>query len=143
MIISMLNKEVVYAKIETIRHCLLRIEEKTPKSAFNLMESYDLQDIIAINLERAVQGCVDIATHIIANSECGVPDSMGRAFLMLEELNYIDHHLSESMIASVGFRNIVVHAYREIDWNIVFTIITEHVTDFKQFIIQVLAKIDE
>ena len=139
----MLNKEVIFAKIETVRHCLIRIEEKTPESAFDLMDNYDLQDIISINLERAVQGCVDIATHIIADSDCAIPDSMGKAFLMLEKINYIDYNLSAKMVAAVGFRNIAVHAYREIDWDIVFSIITKHIFDFKQFIVQILRKIEE
>jgi len=33
----------------------------------------------------------------------------------------------------VGFRNIAVHAYRTIDWNIVFDIIQNRLTDFREF----------
>jgi uncharacterized protein YutE (UPF0331/DUF86 family) len=58
-----------------------------------LIDNYDLQDIITVNLERAVQCCVDIATHIIAESDSPAPDSMGKAFLILENLHYIDKKL--------------------------------------------------
>jgi len=138
----MLNKDVIYTKIENLRHCLMRIEEKTPESVFDLIDNYDLQDIITINLERSVQCCVDIATYIIAESDSPVPDSMGKVFLILENLHYIDKKLCKNMTDAVGFRNIAVHAYCDIDWNIVFSIITDHISDFKKFVIQILLKID-
>jgi uncharacterized protein YutE (UPF0331/DUF86 family) len=34
---------------------------------------------------------------------------------------------------AVGFRNIAVHNYRTIDWQIVFSIIHEHLDDFRQY----------
>ncbi|MBD3391041.1 MAG: DUF86 domain-containing protein [Chitinivibrionales bacterium] len=34
---------------------------------------------------------------------------------------------------AVVFRNIAVHAYRRIDWQIVWKIITEHLGDFRAF----------
>jgi len=137
------NKDVIYAKLENLRHCLVRIETKKPESLLELIDNYDLQDIITINLERAIQCCVDIATHIIAESDSRIPESMGKVFIILEELHYIDSQISKSMLAAVGFRNIAVHAYRDIDWSIVFSIITEHLADFKQFTTQILQKIED
>lgn len=37
------------------------------------------------------------------------------------------------MRAAVGFRNIAVHSYREIDWHIVHEIWWQHLDDFRQF----------
>jgi uncharacterized protein YutE (UPF0331/DUF86 family) len=46
------------------------------------------------------------------------------------------------MAKSVGFRNTAVHAYQEIDWNIVYCIITEHLDDFRDFAQQILTLTD-
>ncbi len=43
-------------KIESLRRCIQRIEDKKP-------ETVDLQDILALNLIRAVQFCVDIGSQ--------------------------------------------------------------------------------
>ncbi len=37
------------------------------------------------------------------------------------------------MKKAAAFRNIAAHAYREIDWKIVFSIITNQLTDFVEF----------
>ena len=39
----------------------------------------------------------------------------------------------DRMHKAVGFRNIVVHIYRHLDWAIVFAIITRHFPDNKNF----------
>ena len=138
----MVKKDVIYAKMESLRHCLSRIDEKSPRSSFELMEDYDLQDIISVNLERAVQCSVDIAAHIISCSDKSAPDSMGQTFRILQELGVIDKETSEKLIASVGFRNVAVHSYKDIDWDIVFSIITKEIGVFKEFSKQVLKFID-
>jgi uncharacterized protein YutE (UPF0331/DUF86 family) len=61
-----MDKEVISAKLETLRRCIRRIEDRTPQSDTILLDDVDLQDIICINLERVVQTCVDLASHIIA-----------------------------------------------------------------------------
>ena len=40
-------------------------------------------------------------------------------------------------------RNTAVHAYQEIDWHIVYRIITKHLDDFRDFARQLLKIIDE
>ena len=92
-----MDKEVVGAKLESLRRCIHRIKSKTPSSAVALIENDDLQDIICINLERAVQICVDLASHIIADSDMPAPDSMGESFERLRRLNLISGELAERM----------------------------------------------
>lgn len=41
-----------------------RIEDKVPTDPAIFASDYDIQDIIAINLERVVQSCVDLAAHV-------------------------------------------------------------------------------
>jgi len=128
-----MDKELVLVKLESVRRCITRIREKTPESALVLATDYDLQDIITVNLERAVQICVDIGLHIISESELQPPATMGEVFRSLCKLAVMDSDLSERMVKAVGFRNTAVHAYQEIDWNIVFAIITTRLGDFGQF----------
>ena len=132
-----MNNEVVLNKLEGLRRCLTRIQDKTPESFELLAKDYDLQDIIVLNLERAIQTCVDIALHIISNREIAVPDTMAKAFSTLREEGLLDKATAECMSRSVGFRNTAVHAYQELDWEIIYSIITERLGDFKSFAKQI------
>ena len=61
-----MDRLVIDQKLESLRRYLRRIEEKRPPDAAVLKADADLQDIIAMNLTRAVQVCVDIGAHLIA-----------------------------------------------------------------------------
>ena len=56
-----MDKDVMNRKLESLRRCIARIESKRPITPDILRSNDDLQDIIALNLERAVQTCVDMA----------------------------------------------------------------------------------
>ena len=133
-----MDRDVILKKLESLRRCIQRVEEKTPASVDRLVEDYDLQDIISVNLERAIQTCVDIGLHIISDLEVPVPETMTQTFETLKKAGCLDAATAERMEKSVGFRNTAVHACQEIDWEIVFRIITEHLDDFRGFSRQVL-----
>ncbi|MDA3806698.1 MAG: DUF86 domain-containing protein [Thiomicrorhabdus sp.] len=133
-----MDKDVVLNKLESLRRCLQRIQDKAPASHDLLIEDYDLQDIITLNLERSVQQCVDIGLHIISDLEVPVPETMAKTFATLEQAGCLEGAVTKRMIKAVGFRNTAVHAYQEIDWLIVYRIITEHLDDFRDFARQIL-----
>lgn len=72
-----MDREVIEQKLESLRHCLQRIEAKCPADAQTLATDPDLQDIVALNLSRAVQVCVDIGAHLISGMDVPPPDTMG------------------------------------------------------------------
>lgn len=109
-----MDKQLTEEKLEYLRHCLHRVEEKYHVSAATLQTDYDAQDVIALNLTRAVQLCVDIAAHIISETETQPPASMADSFIKLAELGFISTDLSNRMIRAVGFRNLVLF-FREIN----------------------------
>lgn len=93
----------------------------------------DLQDIVVLNLSRAVQICVDLALHALSRLGQPAPDTMGQAFDQLAVLGSIPADLALRLKKSVGFRNIAVHNYSSIDWTIVHAIATLHLDDFENF----------
>jgi len=128
-----MDRDVVIAKLESLRRCVERVRTRTPASAEELGTSYDAQDIICLNLERAVQACVGIAAHIVSDSECAVPDTMAGTFDALEGQGVLSRELAERMRRAVGFRNISVRAYQALDWEIVYSIATKRLGEFVEF----------
>ncbi len=128
-----MDREVVDQKLESLRRCLRRIELKCPKDAATLVSDIDLQDIVSLNLSRAVQISVDIGAHLIAGMEVPPPDTMGQTFDLLAQEGVLNNELASSLKKAVGFRNIAVHNYESINWNIVHSIVKYHLADFSSF----------
>lgn len=93
----------------------------------------DRQDILALNLTRPVQLCVDAAGIVIADSDEPVPQTMGHAFDALARMGVIGNGLARRIKSAVGFRNVAIHNYQAVDWNIVFAITREGLEDFRAF----------
>ena len=128
-----MDRVVLTEKLESLRRSISRIEEKYAASKNNLQSDYDAQDIISLNLTRAVQLCVDIAAHIIAETDVTPPVSMSDAFVKLSDLKLIGEALSERIVSAVGFRNLAIHSYEKINWDIVKSLCEYHLSDFKLF----------
>lgn len=139
-----MDREVVLNKLENLRRCVARVKLKTPASLTELIDDVDAQDIIVLNLERAVRVCVDIGLHIITDQEeITVPDSMAGTFKTLSTIRVIDPELADLLSKAVGFRNTAVHAYQDINWDIVYSIITERLVDFRDFYRCILKVVDQ
>ena len=128
-----MDREVIGQKLESLRRCLKRVADKCPLNAETLGKEPDLQDIVTLNLTRAVQLCVDLGSHILSSLEIAPPDTMGAIFDALAGINLIEKTLAVRLKKAVGFRNVVVHEYESIDWNIVYAIAQHHLHDFSEF----------
>lgn len=124
---------IVREKLESLRHCVARIEDRTPPDVAGLTGDLDVQDIVVLNLTRAIQLCIDIGSHIIGNTEIAAPRTMGGTFEALGQLGAIGPETCEAMTRAVGFRNIAVHNYTAIEWEIVHAICAESLGDFRRF----------
>jgi|GEM_PF-856093 len=100
-----MDKLVLAQKLESLRRCVTRVEEKLPASAQKLVNDADLQDVIVLDLTRAVQLCTDIATHIISESSERPPTTMSEAFLVLEKVGVIDTGTIDNRQISSNLRN--------------------------------------
>ncbi len=138
-----MDREVVAQKLESLRRCLQRIQTKCPADAEALATDFDLQDIVSLNLSRAVQLCVDIGAHLISGMDVAAPDTMGQTFDILAQEGVISSELALNLKKAVGFRNIAVHNYDAINWHIVHSIVKSHLADFSAFARLVVAKLDD
>lgn len=74
-----------------------------------------VQAAILYHLQVAVQSCMDIASHIVADEGWGVPGTSKDLFEFLRQHRVITPALAKEMKDLVGFRNLVVHAYDKLD----------------------------
>jgi uncharacterized protein YutE (UPF0331/DUF86 family) len=135
------DREIIDQKLESLRRAVRRVAEKCPESAGELASDFDAQDVVALNLTRAVQLCVDIGAHLIAGTEVKAPDTMGQVFDALVQTGIVDANLASRLKKAVGFRNIAVHNYQAIDWTIVHAICRKRLNDFEEFAKVVMSRV--
>ena len=131
------DKDIVFAKTDAIQRSLKRIKDVTnldPESLDNL----NSQDIFVLNLQRAVQSAIDLATHIVSSGGLGISDSVKGNFILLENSGVIGSRLSKKMQAMAGFRNIAIHDYQSIKVEILKSILKKHLKDLEDFYTRIL-----
>lgn len=128
-----MNDDVINRKMESLRNCLLRIEGKLPFSIDDLENNFDLQDIVSLNLERAVQCCVDIGAYILSNLQGPTPTTMSETFELLQKAGKINPELSLNLKKAVGLRNMLVHEYSNIKWPVIHNVCHNTLHVFKDF----------
>jgi uncharacterized protein YutE (UPF0331/DUF86 family) len=127
----MVDRDVVIAKIAAIEQGLARIADVRARR--DAMESADYEDVVEVNLQRVTQDAIDLAAHVVASERWGVVDHVARHFTTLEQHGVIDADLALRMRSMVGFRNLAVHQYAEIDPNVVEAIVRDHLGDVRAF----------
>lgn len=128
-----MDSSLIAQKLESLRRCLVRVQTRCPATADALSQDVDAQDVIVLNLSRSIQICTDVALHILAKTEQSIPQTMGQAFEALAALAVISAEQADNMRKAVGFRNLAVHSYDQIDWHIVHSIATTNLSDFEDF----------
>lgn len=127
-----MNNDVILNKISIIERCIKRVNEEYEGEPLNL-KNYTKQDSIVLNLQRASEASIDLAMHIIAEKKLGLPQNSRDAFTLLENEGIIPTPLSAKMKAMVGFRNIAVHDYQELNLLILEKILEKHLLDFNEY----------
>ena len=126
--------DVVMNKIQTIERCLKRIREEYVGFEDTFEENHTKQDSVVLNLERASQATIDIATHIVKVRGLGLPNTSRELFDLLLENHIISSDVCKQMQGMVGFRNIAVHDYQNLNIEIVVAIVEKHLGDFEGFV---------
>lgn len=123
--------DVSFNKAAIIERCVRRIHEEY--SANPALDDNTHVDALTLNVERACQAAIDLAMHLVARHHLGVPQTSGDAFSLLRQAALIDANLAHSMHAMIGFRNIAIHQYQDIDVDVLRTIAAEKWVDWVRF----------
>ena len=83
-------------------------------------------------LQLCAQNALDIATHIAASKGLDVPD-YASAIDELGRLGVLDHGFTRGFRNVAGFRNVLVHGYLEVDFDLLHTLLNERLGDFESF----------
>lgn len=134
----MISTEVINAMIDLIDENILLIEEIRSQGFESFSNNF--RDIQAAkhSLQEAIEACLDIGSHIIAEKGFRRAEDYKDIYKVLEEEGIIDPSLSAKLQEMAQFRNLLVHRYGKIDTKRIFIIMSEDLNDIKQFIKTIL-----
>ena len=136
----MVDRDLILSKANSFRKHVKRALEKSAVDIKIFLNDRDRQDIVLFNLQMAIQNCIDIAAHIISDEGYGVPGSNNEMFYMLEENGYLETQMVEKMVKAVGFRNLIVHEYGQLDIREVYEISKSDIKDLLDYLKAVFKK---
>jgi uncharacterized protein YutE (UPF0331/DUF86 family) len=125
--------DILTNKIQSIQRCVERAREEYHKAGNLFRSNYTSQDAAILNVTRACEMSIDLANHIIKKEKLGIPTSSAESFYLLARKNIISYDMEEKMKKMVNFRNIAMHEYRNLNIDIVETVILSGLDDLLEF----------
>ena len=80
-------------------------------------------------LHLAIEATLDVGNHLIADLNLGEVSWYRDIPKLMENNGYINAKLKEQWIRMIGFRNLLVHDYLEIDRKIVYEVLQNNLDD--------------
>jgi uncharacterized protein YutE (UPF0331/DUF86 family) len=126
--------DVAVNKKESIERCIKQIHSycQMPDTV-PFEKNFLKQDAIAINIQRACEQAIDLANHTIRKYRLGMPKNSRDSFKILAEHQIISADIEKNLCNMIGFRNILVHQYQQLDLNIMTHIIKHNLNDLLLF----------
>ena len=128
----MVDKNVVYHYLESLENSIskMRNMDLTPDM---ITGDEDIQDLLDRRMQKAIEACIDIAAHIVAAEKLGQAETSGSLFQLLAKHKIIPNELAQKLEMAVGLRNIIVHEYTQIDYQLAYSNLEEKLTDLENF----------
>jgi uncharacterized protein YutE (UPF0331/DUF86 family) len=121
------------AKTAAVTDAIRRIHEVLPASADALRSDRTAREIVILNLFVAIQECLSLATHWLADAGRAVPGSYAEVFQALADQGVIDRGLAGRLARAAGFRNLIAHQYGAIDTRRLFGVASSDLDDLLDF----------
>ena len=135
----MVRVDVVTAKLVELADRIARVRGRVPDTVEKLAADRDALDLVAFNLMLAVQSCLDIASHLIADEGWPPAPTLGATFERLHEKGVIERATAVALGRAAGLRNVVAHGYAGVDPEAVYAAATRGAADLERFASEIAA----
>jgi uncharacterized protein YutE (UPF0331/DUF86 family) len=133
------TRDVLARKLHRLRTYLGHLQGHVGRSAEAIAaDPFEVERL----LELVVQVSVDILNHELA-SRGVVPESYRDAFVQAGKEELLPEALAATLARSAGLRNVLVHAYEEIDYELVAASVPRALDDLTRFLEIFSARLDE
>ncbi len=135
----MTDEDLIRKKLAFIEACLRDLRElaRPEKISTDLKE----RRFVEHTLQIAIQAVQDIGSHIVSDEKLGEPRTNAELFDKLARNDWIKQETSQNLRKVIGFRNVLVHGYTDVDISILRDVAENRLSDLEDFVRQVRARL--
>ncbi|MFN2363985.1 MAG: DUF86 domain-containing protein [Halarsenatibacteraceae bacterium] len=126
----MVKREVIQKRLEKSQEYIEFLNNI--KDSYNLNEFKNNKMVYGSSerfLHLTIEALLDMGNHLVSDQDLGNIDTYRDIPIILFQNEFISSEQKEIFIKIIGFRNILVHDYLDIDKETVYKIITENLSD--------------
>lgn len=128
----MTDPELLAKKLAFIETCVAELERLANPEAI----ATDIREerFVEHTLQLAIQAAQDVASHIVSDERQGEPRTNRELFDLLGRNGWLEESQAAVLSDMVGFRNILVHGYGDIDLSVVRDVLENNLDDLLKFV---------
>ena len=126
-------REEIYSKLEDLKKYVQFLRSYQSHRKEELRENYTLRGAVERYLQLALECTLDIGEMIISNEGFRKPERYREVIEILGEEGILPKEFAERFAPSMGFRNILVHRYAEVDLAELYRHLQDDLEDFNTF----------
>lgn len=127
------DSALLAAKIAAVRDATARVRAVLPEAVEAFIADRTAREVVTLNLFVAIQSCLDLAAHWLADAGWDMPGAYADVFTTLARHAVIPDALAARLAAAAAFRNLVAHQYGVLDWRRVYALATSELGDLDTF----------
>ena len=128
------DRRKVEDRIDRIRRFKRDLVEFGSISRDEFRANRERQYAVLHAMQNAIEGCIEIASHIVSADRLGAPADYAHLFSLLEENRVIPSSVAEVMRQMARFRNRIVHLYWDLDLDLVYEYLTGRLGDIDAYL---------
>ena len=129
----MVDRDLLRRKLAELEEYVTQVSEYSDLTVERYRADWKTQRIVERTLQMAIEACLDVASHIVADRGLRAPSTYAETFEILVQAGLMSPGLGQVMIEMTGFRNVIVHEYTRVDAEVVIRILRKGFEDFRRF----------
>lgn len=128
----MVNPNVLHRRLEKLDEYLGYLEEAQRYSFREFVEDPERRGSVERYLHLAIEALTDMANHVVADDDLGSVEQARDLPPLLAEHGYLEEPLVSRWQDMIGFRNVLVHEYTDIDPEQVYDVLQHQLDDLRR-----------
>jgi uncharacterized protein YutE (UPF0331/DUF86 family) len=135
----MIRRDVAGRKVTRATSLLNDVDALLARGREHFLTNVKERDLATFYLFLAIQECMDLAAHWVADAGWGVPEDASSTFDLLADRDAIDRNLANGMRAAAGLRNRIAHGYAALDHQRLYDEAQSGLTALRAFLVKIAA----
>ena len=129
----MVDRDLLRRKLAELAEYVTQASEYRDLTVERYRADWKTQRIVERTLQMAIEACLDVASHVLADRGLRAPSTYAETFEILVQAGLMSPGLGRVLVEMIGFRNVIVHEYARIDADTVIRILRGRLADFRRF----------